>query len=133
MFIKMASFVFTYWKFPQICCKKSAKTQNFEITRKIHPIKRENVSENFNHMNLVPRAVTKNPIIRVNIISSARKEIEQLNYCCSLLFASLVEILRNVPQRWGIFESFKNLQKWNRTFHSEFGKDSHCSAMFQSK
>ena len=68
----------------------TVKSQFFWKLLKIHPTQRKNVFEKLNNICFVTWAVIINPKIQV-LISLHRKNIEQMNFWCSLLSANWVE------------------------------------------
>ena len=106
----MAFLLIKKCKFPRFFCKMPAKTQFFEIILKFHPTKRENALENLNYVSFVNWAATVNPNFRVFVLSLARKKIEELNFCFSLLFANRADNLDYVPQNCGVSKNFKKLK-----------------------
>ena len=53
---------------------------------------------------------TKTSNFRLIVIPSARKKIEQINFCCPLLFPNWTENLNYVPQNWGTSKIFEKLK-----------------------
>ena len=98
-----------------IFCKKSEKTQFFEIILKIHPTKRENAFGNLNYISFVTWAVTENP----NLFWLAFGTLENWKTIISFL-ANRVDNLNYVHQNWGTskisknWKSNQNLSFWIR-------------------
>ena len=101
----------------------TVKTLNFwnVFESSVHSTKRGNVFEKLDHICFVNWTVTENIIFRVFVKSLARKKIETLNFCCSLLSARWAKNLNYAPQNWGT--SNQKFSFWKHLF----------SALFQRK
>ena len=96
------------------------KLKFFEKILKDHPVKRENVFWNLNHINFVTSVVTKNPEFQV-FLSLAHKKFEQL--IIRIMFHDVEILLKSLDKN----------EKLTENCHSECVKSQRYSALFQRK
>ena len=98
---------------------------------KVHPIKRENAFDKLNQISFFLLEQQQKTQTFVFVLSLARKKIEQLNCCCSHLFANWADYM---PQNWSTSKNFeKKFENVFKNCHSEVVKNQRYSALFQRK
>ena len=123
--IKMVFLYQRKGKFSQNSANWQQKTRVFATILKIHPYKRKIVFEKLNHVCFVTWAVTNNPKIQVWGKSLACTNMEQVNFCCSLLVIC-AENQNYVTGNWGISKNLEKSKKKNKNCHSELFKNQRC-------